>query len=548
MSLLQKKTVGIDFHDYSAQLIELELIEGKLNLQSYSRVIIPPNVIEDGEILKPDEVTQLLTKLFQDANPAPVMTKDIVVVFPPTQVFSHIFTFPINLDEDEIRRAIPFEAETVIPYALQDMYWDFTVLDKTSSDTKMQSVLFAAIVKKTADSYRKLLEAMGMNPYFFGVEAESLKYALAQQIETSKNSLIIDINTLSTNYLLLKNGVIIDFFSSNEGGRYLVESLSEKGDRPPQQVLEGLANELVSQESLEKVKSFLQEKYKVADKILSSNEKKDSTLKVNDIFLIGEFLNLPQYLETARECFPKRRIQMGDPRSNLVIVPENFVVPGKEKDIAEQYYIYFVHAIGVASKALLSDSRKGINLLPDNLKKSFIDKKRKMIAAIISLFFTVFSLLFATFIFYKYTTFYYTRHNLEIQVASVTKIIYGTRYQEIRDAINKFNNEVSELAAIDASMFSLPTVLKTMREVMPTGITLNGLTYVDNLLLVEITGIADTRETLLKAHSELAKLDFVDSVTTPSSSYDERFNTSFLIKVTLKFKNLPRYASGINAN
>src|SRR3990167_5573593 len=115
MDLFQKKIIGIDFHDYSAQLIELKAENGKLFLEAYSRVVIPPTVIVNGEIKKEDELKNLLILLFQRANPRPILEKEIVVVFPSSLVFSHIFTFPANLTEDEIRRALPFEAETVIP-------------------------------------------------------------------------------------------------------------------------------------------------------------------------------------------------------------------------------------------------------------------------------------------------------------------------------------------------------------------------------------------------------------------------------------------------
>ncbi len=101
MDLFQRKIVGIDFHDYSAQLIELNLTSGKLFLEAYSRVLIPPSVIVNGEIKKEEELKELITALFQHANPHPILEKEIVVVFPSTLVFNHIFTFPANFTEDD---------------------------------------------------------------------------------------------------------------------------------------------------------------------------------------------------------------------------------------------------------------------------------------------------------------------------------------------------------------------------------------------------------------------------------------------------------------
>ncbi len=544
MDLFQRKIVGIDFHDYSAQLIELNLTSGKLFLEAYSRVLIPPSVIVNGEIKKEEELKELITALFQHANPHPILEKEIVVVFPSTLVFNHIFTFPANFTEDEIRKAIPFEAETVIPFAITDMYWDFIMLDAPPLEKgKPHSVLFSAIERKTADRYRGVLESMGLTPYFFGVEAESLHYALLKQTGNTKSSLIVDINTLSTNYLLIKNNVITDYFSSNEGGQYLVQMLSEKYQIQRESVIADIEKESLDEKYLPTITAFLEEKYRVAQKIIDANEKKHPGLVVDNIFLTGEFLDIPNYMETAKRFFPSKDIEVGDPRSNLTIRAENFTMPNAQKDISAQYYVFFVHSIGIVAKALLAKAHEGINLLPDQLKRNFHDKKIKLLAAFFAIGLTAVSLVVATLFMHRYILLNYERHSLEIQKASVTQVLYGTRYQEIRDQIVSFNKEVDELSTIDNSLFSVPLVLNKIQAIMPVGIKITGVTYADESLTVELNGVAHTREDLLKAHRDLQNAEFIEEVITPVSSYDEKYDASFSIRLKLKFTNLPRYGN-----
>src|SRR3989338_310324 len=150
MNIFAKRIVGIDFHDYSAQVVELSLLKDKISLEAYNRITIPAEVIKDGEILKPEELKILMKNLLQNANPKAIDSKNVAIVFPSSKVFTHIFNLPSNLSENEIKNTLSFEAETVIPFAIQDMYWDYRFLEEGE---KSKKVLFAAITRETADQY-----------------------------------------------------------------------------------------------------------------------------------------------------------------------------------------------------------------------------------------------------------------------------------------------------------------------------------------------------------------------------------------------------------
>ena len=218
MFRLPKKVVGMDLHDHSAQVVELKQGQTDISLEAYNRVILPAHVIHDGEV-KPDreqEFKGMILDFLQGANPNAIESKNVAIILPAKKTFAHIFKMPGNFGEQEIKKAIPFEAETVIPFPIQDVYWDTTVLSSipaTKDDpVPNKYVLFAAIPKEIADTYARLFEGMWLTPYLFGVNVEALKYVLREQIEPDKASLIIDLGTLSTNYLILKILIHLFFF------------------------------------------------------------------------------------------------------------------------------------------------------------------------------------------------------------------------------------------------------------------------------------------------------------------------------------------------
>lgn len=105
MSIFSRKFVGIDFHDYYAQLVELQLSGDKISLDAYNRVLIPPSVIVNGEIQQEEDLKNILKNLLLQANPNAVSSKDIGIIFPSTKVFHHIFSFPKTLKNEQIKKS-----------------------------------------------------------------------------------------------------------------------------------------------------------------------------------------------------------------------------------------------------------------------------------------------------------------------------------------------------------------------------------------------------------------------------------------------------------
>lgn len=538
MNIFEKRIVGIDFHDYSAQVVELSLLKGKISLEAYNRITIPAEIIRDGEIAKPDELKILIKNLLQNANPKPIDSKNVAIIFPSSKVFTHIFKLPANLNENEIKNTLSYEAETVIPFAIQDMYWDYRILEQEKT---FKQVLFGAIPRTTADKYTNLLESLGLTPLLFGIDVESLEYGLIRQADPKKASLVIDVGALSTNYLILENNIIKHFFSNTEGGQELIADLNKEFQTPVNTLIQQKEKNNFDKKYIPKIEYFIEHNYKVAQKII--DYKKDEIKNIDEIFLTGEFLNLPKFFEIAQKLFSKKQISIGDPRKYLAIEVGKFKEPATDNQA--YYSTYFINAVGVALRALLAKD-KGINLLPDSFKQTISKRKKSLAIAFTSISMAIISLFIATFMFFKHQDLVYQRMNLEIKKSSVDQLIYGTRYQEIRSAIESFNKEVSELGTVQQSLFSVPALMKEIYKLIPGGITISNLKFMDSDLSVEITGIASDRETLLELNQNFKQAPFVSEVVTPISNFDQKYKISFVIKLKLLFKELTPYGAIAN--
>lgn len=544
MEFLNKSIVGIDFHDYSAQIVELKFHNGMISLEAYNRINIPPNIISNGDIVKEKELKIIIQKLFETANPKPIATKEVAIIFPAAKVFTHIFNLPANLSNDELKKALHFETQNVIPFALQDIYWDFTVIEENPSDNKKQTknVLFAGIMKKIADKYISLLQSLQLTPYLFGINAEALKYGIIKQLTHQDSVLIIDINSLSINYLILKNNTIKHYFSANRGGKHLIASLSKEFQIKEVELIEQKEQNSFRKDYLPIIQKFIENNYNIAQGIMMETEKDENIGPIKEIYLTGEFLNLPDAYKIAQEKFPDKKISIGDPRKYLDINVTKFN-PLKDDKGSKYYSTHFINAVGIGIRTLLADPREGINLLGDSLKENFGQKRKNFYFALASILICILCLFTASFIFFEHQTLGYNRSTLEVKKSNIDKIIYGTRYQEITDSIKNFNIELNELSQIDGKLFSLPITLQSIFELIPSEIKISEFSFDNKDLTIDISGVAQGRDVLLKTTQALKDFELIKEVITPISNYDQKYNISFSLTLILNTKFLPKYGS-----
>jgi len=238
---------------------------------------------------------------------------------------------------------------------------------------------------------------------------------------------------------------------------------------------------------------------------------------------------------------------MGDPKLGISIEPTRFVLEAADENAYIPYSIYFNNAIGSALRALNTPYDNGINLLPDPLKESALTKKKIWIFLSATILMTLVTLFIATFLGFQSQTAHYQRAFLMSKKSAMEKMIYGTRYQTIRDQITTFNQEVNDLSTIDHGLFSVPMVIEDVYALMPQGISITSFDLTDNNLEFRISGIAADRNVLLEAQNNLKKANFVEKVIAPISNYDEKTKISFQLTIKLLFTNLKKYGSSADA-
>lgn len=194
--LTQQTHLGIDVSPYKIRLVALRG-QRRPSIYSYAEIDVPPGVIEDGLIVQPKPLVELLRELHRHSHGARLQEKRVHVSLPEQQSFMATVSVTGNTLGE-----VSTEALRQFPYAPNEMYYDLT-FDKTSHTAHL-----AAAKKDIVDSYVGVVEAA--NYHVIGLHCETEAIANALIIPSIKNQgvLLVDIGKARTSIVICVNGIV----------------------------------------------------------------------------------------------------------------------------------------------------------------------------------------------------------------------------------------------------------------------------------------------------------------------------------------------------
>lgn len=237
---------GLDISDRSVKAAECVRTKRGIVLQAVSHREVPEGVIAQGEVRQPDTLANVIRAVLKEAVPRPITTRHVVVSIGGEKAYLHPFEFPPTLTETQVRRAIPYEAEAVLPILLRDMYTD---MQFHRSRDRSHHVLFAAASRALVDPYVDVLIQAGLLPVV--LDNESLAVARALVPVQEDPVLIVDFGGDATTITTVERGMAHGAVNMALGGIQLTRMLAatlgipeaEAETRKREQGLTGLSEE-----------------------------------------------------------------------------------------------------------------------------------------------------------------------------------------------------------------------------------------------------------------------------------------------------------------
>lgn len=186
------------------------------------------------------------------------LSGDITVVSLPGDLYSvRRLVIPFD-DPKKIAQVLPFEIESQLPFAIEDVIVDYYTINKKAGSTE---VLAAVIQKTEIEKYLRLLESSGVDPAAVTIGPFALFNYYSYFYEyfgEEKDLIAVDVNGASSIVMWIKNGKLSALRSIAIGAERFRVSNEPQGDENPNNFL---LDDLVRNIRLT-VRSFLPEDYR----------------------------------------------------------------------------------------------------------------------------------------------------------------------------------------------------------------------------------------------------------------------------------------------
>ncbi|MBI2450906.1 MAG: type IV pilus assembly protein PilM [Parcubacteria group bacterium] len=346
----KETAIGLDISDYSIKAVYLKNTrQGKI-IKNLFELAIPPGLINQGEIQNQDKLFEIFKEFLKKIKASRIKTPYIVSSLPEEKSFISVIQLP-KMEEKEIGSALGFEIEANVPYAFQEVYFDWKSLPSASLDHL--DILVAASPKKIVDSYFSLLKRLKLISVAFEIESQAIARALIKNEIQEKPILLIDLGATRTSFIIFSGGSIRFTSSIPVSSKDLTSAIADVLKIPENEAEILKIKHGLDKKGTEGIKIFdailprltaLIEKIQNLIIFYQSHAKHEHgrILEFENILLSGGGANLAGLSQYLKEEL-KRKIGLGNPFVNLAKSPTKFL-----SDLAPDKAVAFTTAIGLA--------------------------------------------------------------------------------------------------------------------------------------------------------------------------------------------------------
>lgn len=174
-----------------------------------------------------------------------IKNKQVVASLPENEVISRLVRLP-PLKDSEIMDALRFEAETFVPYPLEEVSLDYEVIEK--DEAGRLTVFVIAARNELISNYIKLFKSLGLEMVALESPAVAFRRVVRNSVSTIERLVVLNIGEKFS-----------DIFNVNKGNVYFSRSLPVGGESLTRAVSLGLGLDLASAEEYKKAYGIKEE-------------------------------------------------------------------------------------------------------------------------------------------------------------------------------------------------------------------------------------------------------------------------------------------------
>jgi type IV pilus assembly protein PilM len=228
--------LGIDIGQNTVKIVCLSGENSKITLESIGKSITTK--VENKEADKDkflNEAGKVIKVLLDDLK---IKNKQAVVSLPEDEVISRLVRLP-PLKDNEIMDALRFEAETFVPFPLEEALIDYEIIER--DEAGRLTIFVIAARNDLINSYLKLFKSIGLDLLALESPAIALRRVLKLGMPMVERVVMVDMGEKYS-----------DIFSINKNNVYFARSLSVGGESLTRAISLNLSLDMASAEEYKK--------------------------------------------------------------------------------------------------------------------------------------------------------------------------------------------------------------------------------------------------------------------------------------------------------
>ncbi len=174
--------VGLDIGSSAIKLIELEQRAGGYRLKRFGVRRLESRVAEEESIHSSPRLKASLTELFQECD---LLGSPVAIsVSGPSVMVKRIRVSGVKADA--LDEYLTWEGRQYIPYAMNDIYFDYSILPRPRLASEEFELLLVAAKQQVVESRKTMLEEIGVHPVVCDVDGLALMKTIMRTRRASR--------------------------------------------------------------------------------------------------------------------------------------------------------------------------------------------------------------------------------------------------------------------------------------------------------------------------------------------------------------------------
>jgi len=315
---LKPKAFGLDISDSSLKIIQLKKTGQLFKLASFGEMRMKPGIIEQGDIKNEKVLSENIKKAVGDVCGEKIHTKRVVISLPEEKAFLQVIQLPL-MKEEEVQKAVYFEAENYIPLPIEKVYLDSQIISCDTKTNKL-NVLIAAMSKTVVDLYISVLKDSNLEPVALEIESMSISRALIKDNAESQPLVLVDLGENRTSFSIFFDQSLRFTTTSQVSAKNFSEIIAQKlkisfKEAETLKIKNGIGNGKLGKKNAEALDAMLAELVNLSEKYINYCQTQYSQ-KAPKVLLCGGGANL----KGLSEFLGKRLripVELGNPWINI---------------------------------------------------------------------------------------------------------------------------------------------------------------------------------------------------------------------------------------